>query len=63
MPMYEYVLRQAGRAEETLISDVDSVGEGDQVTIRGRTWIVVDVEPTDDPQVTERKILEPPPQK
>jgi hypothetical protein len=59
MPKYEYVLRVPGRPDEHLISDLDSVHEGDAIEIRNRRWCVVRVEPSDDPSVTERKLLEP----
>jgi len=59
MPKYEYVLRVAGRPDEHLISDLDSVREGDTIEIRNRRWHVVRVEPSDDPSVAERKLLEP----
>jgi hypothetical protein len=59
MAMYEYVLRHPGRPDEQLITDVDSVGVGDEIEIRNRTWIVVAVEPASEARFAERKILEP----
>jgi hypothetical protein len=59
MTMYEYVLRQPGRADEHLITDVDSVEVGGEIEIRNRRWIVVAVEPAQDTRFAERKILEP----
>jgi hypothetical protein len=59
MPMYEYVLRFPDRGDERLISDRDSVPVGGRIEIRGRRWIVVSIEPAEDPQVEERKILVP----
>lgn len=57
--MYEYVLRHPGRADEHLITDVDSVEVGGEIEIRNRRWIVVAVEPAHDDRFAERKILEP----
>jgi hypothetical protein len=59
MPMYEYVLRFPDRGDERLISDHDNVPVGGRIEIRGRPWIVASIEPSDDPQVKERKILVP----
>jgi hypothetical protein len=59
MPMYEYVLRFPDRGDERLISDHDSVQVGELIEIRGRQWVVAAIEPSDDPNVEERKILVP----
>jgi len=59
MPLYEYVLRQPGRTDEHLITEVDSHRVGDTVEIRNRRWVVVAVEQSSDPNVAERKLLEP----
>ena len=63
MPMYEYVLRFPDRGDERLISDHDSVPVGGRVVIRGREWVIASIEPSEDPNVEERKILLPADQK
>jgi len=59
MPMYEYVVRFPDRGDDRLISDHDTVPVGGRIEIRGREWVVVSIEPSEDPEVEERKILAP----
>ena len=40
MPLYEFVLRVAGRPDEVRISDHNGLCKGDAITIAGRPWIV-----------------------
>jgi hypothetical protein len=40
MPLYEFVLRTAGRPDEVRISDYNGLAEGDGIRIVGRHWVV-----------------------
>jgi hypothetical protein len=40
MPVFEFVLRVDGRADELRISDRSSLTEGEEVRLAGRRWIV-----------------------
>lgn len=45
MPLYEFVLRVAGRPDEVRISDHNGVQEGDVIELGKRSWIVAAKEP------------------
>lgn len=59
MPVYEFILREPGRQDERLLSDVNGVDTGDEMTIRGRVWRVVATESAEDSEIRERKFLTP----
>jgi hypothetical protein len=59
VPVHEFILREAGRQDERLLSDVNSVEAGDEMTIRGRVWRVVATESSEDSEIRERKLLMP----
>jgi hypothetical protein len=59
MPLYEFVLREAGRPDEHLISDRDGLQVGDEVTIRNRIWIVVAVTGPQSPKAAKQNVLMP----
>jgi hypothetical protein len=59
VPVYEFILREPGRQDERLLSDVNSVEAGDEMTLRGRVWRVVATEPSEDSEIRERKLLIP----
>ena len=59
MPVYEFILREPGREDERLLSDVNGVATGDEMTIRGRVWRVIATQPSDVAEIRERKLLMP----
>jgi hypothetical protein len=59
MPLYEFVLREPGRPDEHLISDRDGLEVGDEVTIRNRIWIVVEVTGPQSPKAAKQNVLVP----
>jgi hypothetical protein len=59
MPLYEFVLREAGRPDEHLISDRDGLVVGDEITIRNRLWIVVEVTDPSNPKAAKQNVLVP----
>jgi hypothetical protein len=59
MPLYEFVLREPGRPDEYLISDRDGLQVGDEVTIRNRIWIVVEVTGPQSPKAAKQNVLVP----
>jgi hypothetical protein len=59
MPLYEFVLREAGRPDEHLISDRDGVDTGDEITIRNRVWVVAEVTDGGAPNAAKRNVLVP----
>ena len=59
VPVYAFILREPGREDERLLSDVNGVDTGDKMTIRGRVWRVVATESSEDSEIRERKVLMP----
>ena len=57
MPLYEYVLRVDGRADETLISDRNGLSQGQHLIVRNVGWQVVDIETAPTPKVAARITL------
>ena len=51
MPLYEFVLRIPGRADEVRISDRDGLREGDEVLIANRRWVVAGLNHPEHPRL------------
>jgi len=58
MPLYEVVLRFPDR-DEIRLADKDGYRVGDKIDIARRTYVVVDVEPPQWPNASQRCVLEP----
>jgi hypothetical protein len=59
VPLFEFVLRRPGQADEIAITDHDGCNVGDEITMRDQQWLVTDIDTHPDGPVTERITVEP----